>query len=247
MPRGGSITIETANVELDEDYAARHVGATAGPHVVLAVSDTGVGMDATTKERIFEPFFTTKERGKGTGLGLATVYGIVKQTGGNIWVYSEPEKGATFKVYLPTAEEGARIVEEAEDVQPAAAGSETILMVEDDEAVRRAAERILKSFGYEVLVARTPSEGLALCEAHEGPIHLLVTDVVLPGMSGPDLAASACVIRPEMKVLYVSGYADNAIVEHGVLKEGLSFLEKPFTSEGLARKVQEILGGGESL
>jgi len=242
MPAGGRLTIETANVNLDETYAREHIDAQPGRHVMLAVSDTGIGMDEETQSHLFEPFFTTKERGKGTGLGLSTVYGIVKQSGGSIYVYSEPGQGATFKVYLP------RIDEVAETPRPFAVpvelvqGSETILLVEDEDMVRDLAQRILLQSGYTVLEARDADEAIRLCEQQRAPIHLMMTDVVLPGgMSGPDLVKHLKTSRPEIRVLYVSGYTDNAIVYHGVLDPGVTFLQKPFTPDDLARKVRQVL------
>jgi len=241
MPQGGRLLIETANVELDETYARQHVGATPGPYVMLAISDTGSGMDKETQMRLFEPFFTTKEQGKGTGLGLSTVYGIVKQSGGNIWVYSEPGQGTTFKVYLP------RIEEPGESPGPGAAPVElsqvfeTILVVEDDEVVRDLVCQILRDSGYTILEARHGEEALLICEQHAGPIHLMMTDVVMPGMSGPELAERLAPLHPEMKVLYMSGYTDNAIIHHSVVDAGTAFLQKPFTLEILTRKVREVL------
>jgi len=240
MSAGGKLTIETLNVDLDEDYARRHIAAQPGPHVLLAVSDTGSGMDAETLSRIFEPFFTTKEKGKGTGLGLSTVYGIVKQSGGNIWVYSEPGRGTAFKIYLPRVDE---VVEQvALDTRPqAVGGAETVLLVEDEEGIRKIVCRVLRLRGYTVLEAPDPRNGLALSAAHPGRIHLLITDVVLPQMNGAALADQIVQERPGTKVLYMSGYTDKAIVHHGVLGQDKAFLQKPFTPDLLARKVREVL------
>jgi PAS domain S-box-containing protein len=241
MPRGGKLTIETANVDLDDDYARRHVGVTPGAYVMLAVSDTGSGMDPETQSRIFEPFFTTKSHGAGTGLGLSTVYGIVKQSGGHIWLYSEPGRGTTFKIYFPRVEEEAETEQPTPVIPQPTGGSETILLVEDEEVVRDVAHRILLRYGYNVLVAEHGEEALHICETHDGAIHLMITDVVLPQMSGRELADRVTGLRPEMKVLYVSGYTDNAIVHHGVLEPGTAFLGKPFTPDTLAVKVREVL------
>jgi signal transduction histidine kinase/ActR/RegA family two-component response regulator len=241
MQKGGKLTIETANVELDENYARNHVAVKSGPYVMLSVSDTGVGMTPEVRDRVFEPFFTTKEKGKGTGLGLSTVYGIMKQSGGNIWVYSEPGKGTTFKIYLPRVDEP---LEEAGEkvVQKELTGrGETILVVEDEEKVRQLTVQILTKNGYTVLEASHGDEASHICEQHKGPIHLMVMDVVMPGMNGRQLAKSLEPHHPEMKVLYMSGYTDNAIVHHGILEKGLSFLQKPFTMDGLVRKVREVL------
>ncbi len=241
MPQGGKLTLETANVELDEVYARNHVAITPGSYVMLAVSDTGCGMDAETQARIFEPFFTTKELGKGTGLGLATVYGIVKQSGGYIWVYSEPGQGTTFKVYLPRLEEAVETAQPEREIVRPARGSETVLLVEDEENVRQLVRQTLEKNGYTVLEARAGAEATQLSAQHPGPIHLMLTDVVMPKMSGRELAERLALLRPGIKVLYMSGYTDNAIVHHGVLDPGTAFLQKPFTAADLGQKVREVL------
>lgn len=240
MPKGGKMTIETANVCLEEDYRLLHTEVVPGEYVMLAVSDTGVGMDADTRKSIFEPFFTTKEQGKGTGLGLATCHGIVKQHGGHIWAYSELGQGTTIKIYLPRVEEPAS-VPTAIPVLSSPRGWETILLVEDEPMVRSIAESALLAQGYRVLAAGTGSEALALAQEYAQTIHLLMTDVVMPQMSGKQLAERLLVLRPAMKVLYASGYTDNTIVHHGVLDAGVAFLQKPYSPNTLARKVREIL------
>jgi signal transduction histidine kinase/CheY-like chemotaxis protein len=241
MPTGGKLTIETANVKLDEEYAHSHIAVTPGRYVMLSVSDTGVGMTPEVRDRVFEPFFTTKEMGKGTGLGLSTVYGIVKQSGGNIWVYSEPGRGTTFKIYLPRMDEplDERVERMVEKELPR--GDETILLVEDDKEVRMLAMRILKTQGYRVLEASHGGDALQVLKEREGSIHLLLTDVVMPEMSGRELANRLIPFHPKMKVLYMSGYTDSAIVHHGVLDKGVNYIQKPFTVDGLARKVREVL------
>ena len=240
MPSGGKLTIETANAYLDQAYARNHPSVLPGSYVMLAVSDNGTGMDADTQTRIFEPFFTTKEQGKGTGLGLATVYGIVKQSGGYIWVYSEPGWGTTFKIYLPRVSDTVEVVEPA--VVPVRAhGSETILLVEDEAGVRELTREILQMHGYTVLEAPHGPEALEICRQYPGAIDLMVTDMVMPQMSGAELSVQAAALRPAMKVVFISGYADRAIVRHGVLEADTLYLQKPFTPDALARKVREAL------
>jgi PAS domain S-box-containing protein len=241
MPTGGKLTIETSNVHLDDDYVGGHVSVPPGQYVLLAVSDTGCGMDAETQARIFEPFFTTKEVGKGTGLGLATVYGIVKQSGGSIWVYSELGRGTTFKVYLPTVEGAVAKPSIDLDSHERFEGVETVLLVEDEEAVRDMVSEMLGESGYKVLEAKNGREALTLSKQYDGEIHLMLTDVVMPEMSGRELAEQLTPLRQEMKVLYMSGYTDDAIVHHGVLDEGTAFIGKPFSPHSLARKVREVL------
>ena len=239
MPQGGKLTIETQEVELDHEYARKRSDVRPGRYALLAVSDTGAGMDAATLTRIWEPFFTTKGPERGTGLGLATVYGIVKQSGGHVEAYSEIGVGSTFKIYLPCVE--GPVSQSAGGAAGAPGGSETVLLVEDEEAVRDLTTRVLSSRGYEVLVAQDGAEALELANRHEGIIHLLITDVVMPGMSGREVARVLAQSRPDTRVLYVSGYTDDAVVRHGILEERTPFLQKPYGLDVLARKVREVL------
>jgi CheY-like chemotaxis protein len=239
MPDGGRLTIETSNAELDEAYAVHNAPTIPGKYVALLVTDTGVGMDAETQAHIFEPFFTTKEVGKGTGLGLATVYGVVKQSGGYIWVYSEPGIGSTFKVYLP------RVADPAEQNAPnrgrstLGRGSETVLLVEDEESLRTLTRTLLEQGGYTVLEARQGSEAIEIARQHRGPIDLLLTDMVMPGLGGPEVARDLVPIHPESKVLYMSGYA--SFPRRGMLDSDAILLQKPFTRDGLLSKLREVL------
>lgn len=242
MPLGGKLTIETQNVTIDDECAASNAFRTSGELVMLALSDTGEGMDEETRAHIFEPFFTTKENGKGTGLGLSTVYGIIKQSNGNIWVYSEPGKGSTFKVYLPRLDDDSKDPGLASPAPGTTTrGTETILLVEDEASVRKTAKRILAAQGYSVIEAENGEKAIRCYNDHDGPIHILVTDVIMPGMSGKDVADKLLASTPSLKVLYVSGYTDNAISHHGVLDQNTHFIQKPFTSESLAGKVREVL------
>jgi CheY-like chemotaxis protein len=241
MPQGGVLAVETARVTLDAEYARDHWPATAGRFVMIAVSDNGIGMDEDTRTRIFEPFFTTKEAGKGTGLGLATVYGIIKQSNGFIWVYSEPGQGATFKIYLPLIDAAADRYQPKPQPAVVPSGDETILLAEDAPEVRLAARQILERQGYTVLEAPTARTALDMAANMKSPIHLLLTDVVMPELGGRELAEEFAKLRPEAKVLYMSGYTDDAIVRYGVLNAGVAYLQKPFDGEALGRKVRQVL------
>jgi PAS domain S-box-containing protein len=241
MPHGGKLAIETANVDLSEEYAERHMGVAPGPYVILAVSDTGIGMDATTQSRIFEPFFTTKEQGKGTGLGLSTVYGIVKQNGGEIQVYSEPGRGTSFKIYFPSVAEHAEELPGERPQMELVSATGTVLLVEDEDQVRHLTQTMLTRQGYRVLEASSGSSALALAREHRERIDLLLTDVVMPQMSGPDLAREVRSSHPEIRVLFMSGYTDTAIAMQGTLAADTPFMHKPFTAADLQRKVREAL------
>jgi PAS domain S-box-containing protein len=240
MPHGGKLTVETANILMNEDYCRVHLGSTPGPYVLLAVSDNGSGMDKETLQNVFEPFFTTKEIGKGTGLGLATVYGIVQQNNGFINVYSEQGQGTTFKIYLPRSMDGVEVSEEILE-QPVALGSGKILLVEDDDLMRKMTTDMLKTIGYSVLAVGSPLEALSICEEKDARFDLVITDVVMPGMSGRELRDKLGIIRPDIKVLFMSGYTSNVIVHHGVLEEGVHFIQKPFSLNDFARKIQEAM------
>lgn len=240
MPTGGTITFETANVQIDETYAQQHILLDPGDYVLLSVSDTGTGMDAETKARLFEPFFTTKEAGKGTGLGLATVFGIVRQSGGAIGVYSELGYGTKFKIHFPSCREAVDLSQEVQ-IMETVRGKEAIFVVEDTVLLRELFKLLLEGAGYRVIDSGNPEEALRTAKEYVGALPLLITDVVMPGMSGIELAAKFAEVRPATKVLYTSGYADDAIARHGGLMNEVSFLEKPFTREALLRKVRKIL------
>jgi two-component system, cell cycle sensor histidine kinase and response regulator CckA len=242
MPQGGKLTLETGDVLLDEEYAREHLGVSPGPYVMLAVTDTGKGIDKATQARIFEPFFTTKPKGKGTGLGLSTAFGIVKQSGGSIWLYSEVGRGTTFKVFLPSVDEPTTLVQ-AFDSPLTLRGNETILLVEDDDQVRAVTSGILRRNGYQVIEARNAGEALLQAET-QAKIDLLLTDVVLPQMNGPELAKRLAPERPAMKILCMSGYTDDSIVRHGMLESTMAFLQKPITMATLTAKVREVLDSG---
>jgi len=243
MPKGGRLSIEARNVEIDEFYREQHPAAVPGRYVMLAVTDTGCGMDLETQLRIFDPFFTTKELGKGTGLGLATVYGIVKQGGGYIWVYSEIAQGSVFKVYLPRVEQSAQPARREEE-EVVRNGSETILLAEDSDPLRAMAREYLEGVGYKVLDAGSGKDALQRAKDFDGAIHLLLTDVVMPGMSGPELAEQLALRRPEIKVLFTSGYTDDAIARQGILDSKVAFIQKPYRPRALAKKIREVLRDG---
>jgi PAS domain S-box-containing protein len=240
MPSGGTLSIETANIELDTAYVAEHPEASAGPHVMLSISDTGIGMDRTVQEHLFEPFYTTKEPGKGTGLGLATVYGIVKQSGGSIFVYSEAAHGTSLKIFLPRAA-GAGDTAPLEPILPGLRGTETILLLEDQAEVRSVVEHMLTRHGYRVLAAGNGADGLDAARVYPGRIDLLITDVVMPGMSGRDVATQFLRERPDARELYMSGYTDDSVVQQGIIEHGVAFIQKPFTPSRLLQKIRELL------
>jgi two-component system cell cycle sensor histidine kinase/response regulator CckA len=240
MPRGGRLTIETADVDLDEGFVAAHGEITPGPHVLLAISDSGIGMTDEVRKRLFEPFFTTKAAGAGTGLGLATVFGVVRQSGGAIYVYSEEGRGTTFKIYLPASSEP--MSEPVQEDQPTSRrGTETVVVVEDDPSVRELVKLMLEGFGYEILAAPDGDSAARLCHEHPGGVDLLLTDVVMPDIGGRVLAERLIALFPDLRVLFMSGYSDEAVFRHGIIRPDTAFIEKPFSQAGLARKVREVL------
>jgi signal transduction histidine kinase/ActR/RegA family two-component response regulator len=241
MPTGGRLTIEITSAELDDVYARQHARVKPGRYAVIAVSDTGVGMDSDTLAHAFEPFFTTKEQGKGTGLGLSTVYGIAEQAGGHVWAFSEPGVGTTFKVHLPEVRDAEEHATELTSRKPAARGAETLLLVEDEDSVRSLAREVLESQGYRVIEAEDGVEALRVAAAHDGPIQMLVTDVVMPRMGGGELAEKLAGMRPGIRVLFVSGYTDDSIIRHGVRERSSAFLQKPFALDAFAARVREVL------
>ncbi len=243
MPRGGRLTIRASNVELDESDKKKHDPVVPGRYVMLAIEDSGCGMDLQTQARIFDPFFTTKELGKGTALGLATVYGIVKQTGGYIWVYSEIGQGTVFRVYLPRTDKAAQSAEREQTELQELQGSETILVAEDSESLREMAQEYLESMGYNVIAAASGEKALQWAKEFDGPIHLLLTDVVMPEMSGPELANQLASLRPGMKIIFTSGYTDDAIARQGILDPEVAFIQKPYRPRALAKKIRQVLNG----
>ena len=245
MPNGGVLTIETANIQLDENYTSQHLAVKPGTYTLIAVSDNGTGMDEATRARLFEPFFTTKGSGSGTGLGLSTVFGIVKQARGTVEVYSVPGQGTSVKVYLPRVNQRP-VAEPKVENHAVAAGTETILLVEDDEMVRNLIRETLVRAGYNVIDAATPADAPRLASAYQQKIHLLITDVIMPKVSGRQLAQQLAGQRPDMKVLYISGYTDSAVVNSGILQKEVASLQKPFTLAGLAEKVRDVLEDGDS-
>ena len=243
MPKGGRLTIRASNVELDESDRKKHAPVVPGPYIMLTIEDTGCGMDLKTQARIFDPFFTTKELGKGTGLGLATVYGIVKQTGGYIWVYSEVGHGTVFRVYLPRVGTAPPKAEREPLPLEELHGSETILVAEDSESLREMAEEYLESIGYTVLSAVSGEKALQRAKDFQGPIHLLLTDVVMPEMSGPELANHMSSLRPGVKIIFTSGYTDDAMARQGILDQNVAFIQKPYRPKALAKKIRQVLNG----
>jgi CheY-like chemotaxis protein len=240
MPGGGTLTIETENVYLDDQYVSQHLSIAAGPFVRMSFTDTGTGIDEATQRHMFEPFYTTKEMGKGTGLGLSTVYGIVKQSGGDIMVYSEIGHGTTFKIFLPSVSDSVEKPKWKGDRAEGYVGTETILLVEDDDIVRHLVSEILTANGYTILEAADGAAALQLCRSYAGPIHLLLTDVIMPRMGGRALRDSVVGMLPDIKVLFMSGYTDDSVALRGVFASDIEFIEKPFTPDGLSRKVREV-------
>jgi two-component system cell cycle sensor histidine kinase/response regulator CckA len=243
MPRGGRLLIETRDVQLDQGWATAHSGGRPGSYVMLAITDTGTGMDAETLRHVFEPFFTTKELGKGTGLGLAMVYGTVKQSDGHVWIYSEPGVGTVVKIYLPRVDALAEPAPAPKGDTDRKPGTETVLVAEDEESLSEMIREILEEEGYTVLGGGPGVQALEVARQHAGPIHLLLTDVVMPGLSGRDLAARLVKTHPEARILYMSGYSDDAIAHHGILETGVPFIEKPFGPTALTSKVRDVLDG----
>jgi CheY-like chemotaxis protein len=241
MPSGGTIEIRTANLQADEETSNLPPGMKRENYVALSVRDTGVGMNPEVQERIFEPFFTTKEKGKGTGLGLSTVYGIIKQSGGEIWVSSEPGKGTIFEIYFPRVDEPLQESPKGSFQKGLRGGNETILIVEDEDGVRKLTRKILSRQGYKILEASGGGDALLLCEQCNEPIHLLLSDVVMPGINGPELARRIKTLSPDVKVLFMSGYADQAIFQSGILDEKACFIQKPFSARNLVEKIQEVI------